>query len=54
MEYERGWGSRIDDKEYFSTYEEAEMFIAEFNSKNTSPVVPDWYMIADGPHKLKG
>ena len=45
-EYERGWGSRIDERKEFDTKEEAEDFIVKYNSKNTEEVVPDWYMIA--------
>ena len=46
LEFERGWGSKIDEIKGFDTKEEADTFIKEFNSYNTSETVPDWYMIA--------
>ena len=45
-EYERGWGSRIDETKEFQTMEAAEDFIKEFNAENTELTVPDWYMVA--------
>jgi hypothetical protein len=47
IEYERGWGSKIDDTLYFDNEEEAREYVKKFNAKNTEKVVPDWYMIAD-------
>lgn len=47
IEYERGWGSKVDETKYFDTKESAMTFVNEFNSKNTSPVAPDWYMVAE-------
>jgi hypothetical protein len=47
MEYERGWGSRVDEVKEFPTREEAVKFANEFNSRNTEKVVPDWYMVAE-------
>ena len=46
MEYERGWGSRVDETKSFATKDEADKFVNEFNSKNTDDHVPDWYMVA--------
>lgn len=46
MEYERGWGSRLDTTKEFDTREEADTFVTEYNSKNTESEVPDWYMVA--------
>lgn len=46
MEYERGWGSRLDETKEFDTRGEALKFDEEFNSHNTSKTVPDWYMTA--------
>lgn len=46
MEYEKGWGSSIDEIKYFDTHELAVTFCKEFNSKNTELETPDWYMIA--------
>lgn len=47
IEYERGWGSKIDETLYFDNEEEAREYCREFNAKNTATQVPDWYMIAD-------
>lgn len=45
-EYERGWGSRVDDVLYFSTEEQAIIFMKEYNEKhNTETYVPDWYIV---------
>jgi len=53
MEYERGWGNRVDEIKYFPATPrgkaEAERLVKEFNSKNTSSKVPDWYMTCHGP-----
>jgi hypothetical protein len=49
-EYERGWGSRLDEVKTFVTHPEAVIFQKEFNSKNTETVVPDWYMVAKEPY----
>jgi hypothetical protein len=47
MEYERGWGSRVDETLKFDTEKERDDYIAEYNAKyNTEKVVPDWYMVA--------
>ena len=46
IEFEKGWGSRVDEIREFDTKELAESFIWEFNSKNTAEVTPDWYMVA--------
>lgn len=46
MEYERGWGSRLDETKVFDSREEAMKFAEEFNSDNTAKTVPDWYMTA--------
>ncbi len=47
IEYERGWGSKIDETIYFDNEAEARIYCKDFNAKNTAKVVPDWYMIAD-------
>lgn len=47
IEFERGWGSKIDEVREFSTREERDAFIVEFNSQNDKDIVPDWYMIAE-------
>ena len=46
IEYERGWGSKIDETLYFDNEAEAREYVSTFNSKNTAKEVPDWYMIA--------
>lgn len=52
LEYERGWGNRVDETKTFSTFEKAESFAKEFNSRNTEEVVPDWYMVASQPYRI--
>lgn len=53
-EFEREWGSKIDDYMVCSTMSDAEDFRKDFNSKNDLPSVPDWYMVAQDiiPMKL--
>jgi hypothetical protein len=46
FEFERGWGSKLDYVKEFDTVEERDQFIREFNSENTAPTAPDWYMTA--------
>lgn len=46
MEYERGWGSRVDEVKYFPSEKEAKQFTEKFNSQNTAATAPDWYMVA--------
>lgn len=52
VEYERGWGSKVDEVCYFDTLDVAEAFAKDFNSQNTSDTVPDWYMTATDPQIL--
>ena len=47
MEYERGWGSKLDEKKFFDNEAEARAFCAQYNAKNSETRVPDWYMVAD-------
>jgi hypothetical protein len=47
VEYERGWGSKIEEVLYFDNEAEALEYCKQFNSKNTAPTAPDWYMIAE-------
>lgn len=47
IEYERGWGSRVDETLYFDNEAEARDYAEKFNSKNTETTVPDWYMVAE-------
>lgn len=42
-EYEKGWGSKVDEIKEFDTYEEAVEFCEEFNAKNNLPRTPDYY-----------
>jgi hypothetical protein len=47
VEYERGWGSKIDESLYFDNDAEAIKHADDYNAKyNTDTVVPDWYMVA--------
>ena len=47
IESEGGWGSKIDDYMVCLSKEDALQFCKEFNSKNTEPITPSWYMRAD-------
>lgn len=48
IESEIGWGQKIDEVKTFQTYEEAEKYCREYNSKHNPPSnkAPDWYMYA--------
>jgi hypothetical protein len=47
VEYERGWGSKVDETLYFDNEAEARKVCDDFNAGNTAKEVPDWYMIAE-------
>ena len=47
IEYERGWGSKIDETIYFDNETEARKYCEDFNARNYDDEVPDWYMIAE-------
>ncbi len=49
-EYERDWGSRVDEVKPFDNKEDAIKYKEDFNSKNTAEVAPDWYMVASDPY----
>lgn len=55
MEYERGWGSRVDEVIFFdsASYTEAAEYVRNFNKNNDQSTVPDWYMVACGPELVK-
>lgn len=46
VEYERGWGSKVEDTLYFDNEPEALEYVRNYNSENVDPTVPDWYMMA--------
>ena len=56
IEYERGWGSRIEDTIYFSDKESALEYVRKYNEKFNPPLpvnaIPDWYMIAEYGGKI--
>ena len=53
-EYERGWGSRLDETIYFDTEEEARTWALNYNEKhNNLPYVPDWYILAEYRGRVK-
>ena len=52
IEYERGWGQKIDEQKFFQTKELALNFIKEYNARNNETEVPDWYMVARGPYEI--
>lgn len=47
VEYERGWGSKVEDVHEFKSYTKAEKFVEKFNSRNTAKVAPDYYVQAE-------
>lgn len=48
VEYERGWGQKIDEIKYFDNEQEARDYAHNYNTKHNPPgPVPDWYMTAD-------
>lgn len=47
MEYERGWGSKVDEVIYFENELYAKTFVIDFNSENHGDFDPDWYMTAE-------
>lgn len=47
VEYERGWGSNVDETLYFEGEEEARKYADDYNKRhNTASSAPDWYMVA--------
>ncbi len=47
-EYERGWGQRHWDTEYYDNEEEARQRAQDFNLEhNNKTYVPDWYVRAE-------
>lgn len=52
-EYERGWGSKVDETKYFTTEQEARNFCTEYNKCNTASSAPDWYMQASYCGKVR-
>lgn len=53
VEYERGWGSKIDETKYFDNAPEAKAYVAEYNSENPPGPAPDWYMQAEYKGKVR-
>ena len=48
IEYERGWGAKVDEVKEFPTRAEAVAFADEYNRKyNNEPTAPDWYIRAE-------
>jgi hypothetical protein len=46
-EYERGWGSKIDEVKFFDSEESAKAFCKDYNAQNVAETAPDWYMVAN-------
>ena len=47
-EYERGWGSKPWDTEYYDNEQEARQRAIDYNLEhNSKDYVPDWYVRAD-------
>lgn len=54
IESERGWGSKVDETKLFETQAEAAEWARAYNAKyNTAKEVPDWYMSAQTPYRVK-
>lgn len=53
IESERGWGQKVDDVKFFDDEQEALDFVKEYNKDNNLPYVPDWYMYAREPVKVR-
>lgn len=49
IESELGWGSKVDEVKEFDTWEEANEFTRDYNTKYNPPSdnTPDWYMYAN-------
>ena len=47
IEFERGWGSKVDEVIYFDNKAEAVKYCEDFNARNTARTAPDWYMVAE-------
>lgn len=47
-EYERGWGQKHWDTEYYDNEEEARRRALDYNQEhNNKTYVPDWYVVAE-------
>lgn len=53
IESEWGQSQRIEGTKYFDTEQEALEFEKSYNSRNTKRLVPDWYMYATTPVKIR-
>lgn len=48
IEFERGWGSKLDETLYFDNENEAKNYAREYNlTHNNKDYVPDWYICAN-------
>jgi hypothetical protein len=47
VERERGWGADVFETIYFDNEKEAREYCANYNSKNTAKVAPDYYTVAE-------
>ena len=53
LESEAGWGSKIDGSFYFTSREEANRFVHEYNKKfNSGTTTQSWYMMAMSPRPV--
>lgn len=46
-EYERDWGNKEIDRQYYTTEDEAKLACHEVNKHNTADEAPDYYIVAD-------
>lgn len=53
LEYELGWGQRIEGVLYFSSFSGARAYKKAYDARhNTDDHIPDWYMAYSGPDPL--
>ena len=53
-EYERGWGTKIDEVREFDDWDAADAFAKHINSQNNKATVPYIYWTADAPVRITG
>ena len=53
IESERGWGTKVDETKLFDSKESADAFVIAYNKDNIETTVPEWYMYARTPYRVK-
>lgn len=54
IEFELGWGQKVEDVIFFDNKKDAAAFVSEFNSANIEDIwhVPIWYIYATRPVRI--